>query len=86
MERWQVTQSRHLEFPVATGPLPEGERDYIRSAAYLLEQMALEVEPLAVLNLTMARSVGAVRYGVEALLSIVRFIPIASDKACRHHA
>ena len=36
----------------------------------------------AALNVTLARSVRAVRWGVEALVAIVQFIPIASDKAC----
>jgi hypothetical protein len=77
-----MTQSRHPDLPVAASHLSDSESDYIRSAALLFEQMAVEVAPLAALNVTLARSVGAVRWGVEALAAIVQFIPIASDKAC----
>lgn len=71
---------RVLEFPVAARhDATQGENDYLRDAAILLQQMVAEIEPLAECSATMATAIEAVQRGVEALIPIVEFIPTVSE-------
>ena len=71
---------RYSDWPGATGHgAPEGESDDLRAAAFLLQQMAAEVKPLAAINATMATAVEALQRGVEALIPVVEFIPTVSE-------
>lgn len=78
-----MTSYRHAEFSLADGhEALEDDNDCLHAAATLLQQMAVEVEPLAKLNAAMATAIEDLRRDVEALIPIVDFIPIASDATC----
>jgi hypothetical protein len=79
-----MTSCRQKELPVpADCDAPQSQNDFLRDAAVLLQQMVAEVEPLAVLNATMATTIEDMQRDVEALIPIVEFIPtVSEDSPC----
>jgi len=73
-----VTQ---CEFPaVADRDSAEEECAYFHAAAPLWQELATEVRPLAQLSADRATAIEALKQGVEALASIVNFIPICQRR------
>ena len=79
-----MTSCRQNELPVLAGhDAPNSQNDYLRDAVTLLQQMVAELEPLAELKGTMATAIEAMQRDIEALISIVEFIPtVSEDSPC----